>query len=287
MTSQKQFLANLQNAQFSTGPITIEGKAIVAQNATKHGIFTKDLIIASGAGQERAEEYEELLSNLTQCLSPRNQMESLLVEKIAVDFWRLRRTLRFETGSIHKHIERMIASYYSGGRSNNDAIDRKIEFAKEQIEWNLVYLKYLKKNEVTFDKPIWEGKTVTSDISEDFYRIARSLRDLTREERELLHAEERRFEALAILIARHGYSRDEQITTCLIEIYEAENLRLKREIKELHEEKDLNQTTDSRNAMLGFVPHEENAEKAMKYERSMQKSIFQNLFLLKKLQGSF
>lgn len=287
MTSQKQFLANLQNAQFSTGPITIEGKAIVAQNATKHGIFTKDLIITSGAGQEDGEEYEELLNNLSECLSPRNQIESLLVEKIAVDFWRLRRTLRFETGSIQKHIERMIVSYYSGGRSDNDAIDRKIGFAEEQIEWNMAYLKCLKKNEVTFDKPIWEGKTVTSDISEDFYRIARSLRDLTREERELLHADERSFEVLSILIARHGYSKDEQITTCLIEIYETENARLKREIKELNQEKELNQVTDSRNAMLGFVPNEENAEKVMKYERSIQKSIFQNIFLLKKLQEAF
>lgn len=64
MTSEKQLLANLQNAQLSTGPITLEGRKIVATNAIKHGVFTKDLIIALGAGQENQAEYDELLANL-------------------------------------------------------------------------------------------------------------------------------------------------------------------------------------------------------------------------------
>lgn len=108
ITSEKQFLTNQQNAKLSTGPVTIEGKEIVAVNAIRHGIFTKDLIIASGIGRENQAEYDELLANLIQCLAPSNQMESLLVEKIAVDFWRLRRTIRFEAGSISQQIELMI-----------------------------------------------------------------------------------------------------------------------------------------------------------------------------------
>ena len=47
MASEKQLLANLQNAQLSTGPVTIEGKEVIATNAIKHGIFTKDLILNS------------------------------------------------------------------------------------------------------------------------------------------------------------------------------------------------------------------------------------------------
>src|SRR5438477_218421 len=102
MTTQKQIEANSLNAQLSTGPITVIGKAVVATNAIKHGIFTKDLILTSEIGQESEDEYQEILDNLIDCLSPCNQMESLLVEKITVDFWRLRRTIRFETGSIAK-----------------------------------------------------------------------------------------------------------------------------------------------------------------------------------------
>jgi hypothetical protein len=287
MASEKQLLANLQNAKASTGPVTIEGKEIVATNAIKHGIFTKDLIIASGAGQENQMEYEELLTNLIQCLAPSNQMESLLVEKIAVDFWRLRRTIRFEAGSISKHIEDIVEAYYSYSRSDNAAIDRQIEHAKQQIAWNTAYIKCLKKNEVTFNQPVWEGKTITSDVIDDFRLIARALPNLTGAEQDQIYEEKLKFDGLSALLALHGYSQDEHITTRLIELYLDENERLEREIEELLQRKASNHAEDLRNAMIGSVPPAENTEKALKYERSIQKSIFQNLFLLKKLQGLF
>jgi len=52
MTTEKQVEANKQNALVSTGPVTAEGKALVSQNAVKHGIFARDLIITSGDGKE-------------------------------------------------------------------------------------------------------------------------------------------------------------------------------------------------------------------------------------------
>lgn len=287
MTSEKQLLANLQNAQLSTGPVTVEGKEIIAANAIKHGIFTKDLIITSGAGKENQAEYEELLTNLNQCLAPRNQIESLFVEKIVVDFWRLRRTIRFEAGSISQHIEHMVETYYSYSRSDNAAIDRQIEHVKQQIAWNTAYVKCLKKNEVSFEQPVWEGKGISSDVIEDFRLIARALPNLTKVERDQLYEGESTFKSFAALLARHGYSQDEHIANRLIELYSSENQRLAQEIEELHQKKALNQAADSRNSMIGSVPPEENTEKALKYERSIQKSIFQNLFLLKKLQGHF
>jgi len=112
MTTKKQIEANKQNALVSTGPLTAEGKALVSQNAVKHGIFAKDLIITTGDGKEDAQEYKELLDGLILSLSPSGQMECLLVEKIAVDYWRLRRVLRFETGSIRKQLDTAINDYY-------------------------------------------------------------------------------------------------------------------------------------------------------------------------------
>ena len=61
MSTEKQLIANQQNAQLSTGPSTMSGKAIVATNAIKHGIFTKDLILSSEEEKENIEDYEELL----------------------------------------------------------------------------------------------------------------------------------------------------------------------------------------------------------------------------------
>ena len=55
MTTKKQIEANKQNALVSTGPLTAEGKALVSQNAVKHGIFAKDLIITTGDGKEDAQ----------------------------------------------------------------------------------------------------------------------------------------------------------------------------------------------------------------------------------------
>jgi len=133
MTTEKQVEANKQNALVSTGPATSEGKAIVAQNAVKHGIFAKDLIITTGDGKEDAQEYRELLDGLIISLNPVGQMECLLVEKISVDYWRLRRVLRFETGSIRKLIDMAINNYYTktdylGTRENksNEEIDEEI-----------------------------------------------------------------------------------------------------------------------------------------------------------------
>jgi hypothetical protein len=128
MSTEKQLIANQQNAQLSTGPSTISGKAIVATNAIKHGIFTKDLILPSEEEKENIEDYEELLCNLVDSLGPCNQMESLLVEKIAVDFWRLRRTIRFETGSITKYIKSLLEECYSGGHKDNNKIGKATIF---------------------------------------------------------------------------------------------------------------------------------------------------------------
>jgi hypothetical protein len=118
MSSEKQILANKQNATHSTGPKTIEGKAIVATNSTKHGIFTKDVIITTALVKENEEEYTQMLTNIINCLLPKNQIESLLVEKIAIDFWRLRRVMRFESGSIAKHVETLYHEFYSYGKKN-------------------------------------------------------------------------------------------------------------------------------------------------------------------------
>ena len=112
MATRKQIESNKKNALVSTGPVTSEGKEIVAQNAVKHGIFAKDILISSGDGKEDAEEYQELLDGLILSLNPSGQMECLLVEKIAVDYWRLRRVLRFETGSIRKQLDTAINDYY-------------------------------------------------------------------------------------------------------------------------------------------------------------------------------
>jgi hypothetical protein len=287
MSSEKQIHANQQNAQLSTGPVTSEGKMIVASNAIKHGIFTKDLIITSILGKEDESEYHEMLSNLINCLSPQNQMESLLVEKIALDFWRLRRVIRFETGSIGHYLETLFTEFYSLGRKNNTYMDQEIARNKQSIDWNNAYIECLKKEEVSFNQPVWEGTDIENDISADFCLIARSINGLSRTERERIGEGVIDFAELKAILKKNGYVSKKEISEKLIELYAEQNQRLEREVAALEQSKLNNEGADRLNKMLGMIPHEENTDKTLKYERSLQKSIFQNLFLLKKLQGVF
>jgi hypothetical protein len=289
MSSEKQLIANQKNALFSSGPKTSEGKAIIATNAIKHGIFTKDLMLSSSLGKENAEEYQEVYNNLLDSLSPQNQIEALFVEKIAIDFWRLRRVIRFENGSIQKYLEIIFKEFYSNiyNRKNNSDIDKEIQNAKEYLDWINLYAKYLKKQEVNFDQPTWTGKEINSNIIDDFYLIANSMNEMNKDEREKLYYSHYDFEELQKLLIKYGFSSKKEISEKLIQLYVKEKNRCKDNIEELEQKKIKNTETDKLNSMLGGIPQEENTEKILKYERSLQKSIFQNLLMLKKLQGIF
>ena len=88
--SEKQLEANKKNAQ-KGGIKTKEGKAIVKYNALKHGLLAKEVVITIGEGAETPEEFNSLLEALQTQLAPEGTLEEMLVEKIAVAYWRLRR----------------------------------------------------------------------------------------------------------------------------------------------------------------------------------------------------
>jgi hypothetical protein len=94
-------------------------------------------------------------------------------------------------------------------------------------------------------------------------------------------------EELQVILKKHGYNDSKSIAIKLIEIYTRESLNLEKDNQELAKKKISNDAANKLTYMLGMAPATENADKVLKYERSLQKSIFQNLFLLKKLQGNF
>ena len=288
MTTKKQKEANQKNALLSTGPVSSEGKAVVALNAIRHAIFAKDLIVDTGLGKENAEEYHDLLNNLISCLNPNNQMEMLLVEKISIDFWRLRRVIRFESGSIRKFIEDALKDIYSFGKQSNQELDNEIKRKKSLIEWNVKYIKCLQEGSVCFDHPIWKGKDIESDIVEDFYEIARNIDyKKSKEEQERLFLGTFSFEEIKNFVKRHGYSSEKEISSRLIEVYLKQNETMQEEIYELAMKIEKNKEDEALTAKICAIPKDNNIDKIMKYETSIQRSIYQNLLLLKKLQGEF
>ena len=93
MSTQAQIDANRRNAQKSTGPKTEEGKATVARNAIKHGLFCQHLILPG----ESEEELETLRQGIYKRLRPADELEKLYVERVVMAAWKIRRLLANES----------------------------------------------------------------------------------------------------------------------------------------------------------------------------------------------
>lgn len=91
-TTDKQTLANQENAQKSTGPKTPEGKAIARYNALKHGLLSKEVLLHD----EDAKDLDMLGKRLRAELAPQTELELVLVDRITANTWRLRRVLQIE-----------------------------------------------------------------------------------------------------------------------------------------------------------------------------------------------
>ncbi len=83
---------NRQNALVSTGPRTVEGKARSSRNATLHGILSKLPVL----DDECPADWRRHRSMVLDDLDPVGAVETLLAERIACLFWRLRRVARYE-----------------------------------------------------------------------------------------------------------------------------------------------------------------------------------------------
>jgi hypothetical protein len=100
MATQKQIEANRRNAQKSTGPKTEEGKAKSRFNALKHGMTAEVAVLP----HEDKLSYEELRRTTIESYQPENGAELMLVDLIAINYWRLLRARRVETATMDLHI---------------------------------------------------------------------------------------------------------------------------------------------------------------------------------------
>ena len=78
---------NRANAQKSIGPKTEQGKTVSSQNAFKHGLYSKALLIP---GEDRAK-FEALRADLAAEHRPLGVTEELLVDEIAQHYWPMKR----------------------------------------------------------------------------------------------------------------------------------------------------------------------------------------------------
>jgi hypothetical protein len=90
--SERRLEANRRNAARSTGPRTPEGKTVVALNAVKHGLLSREVLIK---GESEAE-LVEFARRLRAQLAPIGELERLLVDRVVSGAWRLRRLVYLE-----------------------------------------------------------------------------------------------------------------------------------------------------------------------------------------------
>ena len=98
--SSRKLEANRRNARKSTGPKTTAGKKRVSRNSTRHGFYSKWLLVQHQDGEESQAEYDELYAGIVEDYQPVGWHEEDLVDKIAAWSWRLRRAIRYESGLI-------------------------------------------------------------------------------------------------------------------------------------------------------------------------------------------
>src|ERR1700686_4369388 len=94
MATEKQFEANRQNAQKSTGPKTPEGRAAVRLNGVKHGL-TAETIVLKG---ESEADFKNMLESFEAEHAPTTPTEEALVVQLTLANWRLRRLYHQEAG---------------------------------------------------------------------------------------------------------------------------------------------------------------------------------------------
>ena len=110
--------ANRNNAQFSTGPRTAEGKQHSAMNAVRHGLTSAAAFLPN----EDPQAYQEFCRELIDDLRPKGALELQLARAMADTQWRLNRC---------RSIEQVLLAAEPDRGNEPDAIAR---FQRDQVE---------------------------------------------------------------------------------------------------------------------------------------------------------
>lgn len=141
MTTTAQIAANQSNAQHSTGPRTAEGIQASSHNATSHGLTGKQIVIK---GEDPAA-YDALRSQLLAQHAPANELEAMLVEQIAQNWWRIERARRIESKMLDEY--GAVEAYERKGFLNLQRQLTRVESAWNKAVRDLAKLQRIRREE--------------------------------------------------------------------------------------------------------------------------------------------
>ncbi len=281
--SEKQLKANRKNAK-KAGVKTAEGKAIVKYNALKHGLLAREVVITVGDGAESPEEFNGLLVDLTTQLAPAGTLEEMLVEKIAVAYWRLRRAYRYEVGLIRDELDTATDDFYgkedwqhSKVNKTDDEIDQEIEGQKEGIE-------YWKKDKRNLTRMRKAGKSLEEiyDWEENWQGLYEDVCHFLPEDDD--HEQFLRAKGLReFLNTKEGWS-DDRIWEKLIELCDDNAKPHKKEIARLENQKQKNELKLQVIKNLGNIPSRHELDRLLRYEGAIERQLYKALNQLERIQ---
>lgn len=91
-----QIAASRRNGRRSQGPLSLEGKAVVARNAFQHGLTARTVL----PRHESQDRFNQVLASLVNDFSPQTDAEFFCVEEMATAKWRMRRAWSFESQTL-------------------------------------------------------------------------------------------------------------------------------------------------------------------------------------------
>jgi hypothetical protein len=280
--SEKRLEANKKNTQLG-GVKTPEGKEIVKYNALKHGLLAKEVFITVGEGAENSEEFNALMEDLSTQLKPMGVLEEMLVEKIAVAYWRLRRAYKYEVGLIRNELDNATDKFYSkttyGGDKKNRT-DEEIEQDMKQEQENLEVWEKDKEQLTAMHKEgksleeiyDWEGNWdwLTDKVSHILPEMDEDTTLEPKEMRELLNTQAK--------------WSDDQIWQAHIELCDDRMKHHREQILFFEKQKVKNKLRIQVIKKLGSIPSKDELDRLLRYEGAIERQLYKAINQLERQQ---
>ena len=281
--SQKQLEANRKNA-LEGGVKTPDGKAIAKYNALKHGLLAREVVVTVGEGAEDPAEFAALSQELVSQFQPQGTVEEMLVEKIAVAYWRLRRAYRYEAGLIRQELDTAAEKYYGKYRPDGEKKHRTEEQIDAEIAQEREGIAYWRQDRTDLSRMHKEGTPLESiyQWKENWELLQRKVRDLLPED--LDDEDDFGPKELRECLNKDANWSDDDIWKALIDDCAQRIARHQRQIEALEREREKNQQRIELLKVLGNVPSKDELDRLLRYEGAIERQFYKALNQLERLQ---
>jgi len=264
---------------------TTEGKATIKYNALKHGLLAREAVIMVGDGAENPEEFNSLLEDLRVQLAPEDTLEEMLVEKIAVAYWRLRRAYSYEVGLVRNELDNATDDFYNGTSIGGGKLHKTDQEIDEQIQQEKEGVKDWQKDKRQLSKMYKDGKRLEEiyDWEENWNwlqdRVSYALPVGDDGEVEWMEPQQ-----LMQFLNNDPDWNDDRIWETLIEICDERIRGHEEQIAALKNDKQRNTLQLQVVKKLGNIPSKVELDRLLRYEGAIERQFYKALNQLERLQ---